>query len=306
MADLNIQLNYNVRLSIKRAADAVDAYMKIPPFSLWDLVNFPKKREDKKKKERFRRTLSQVSQFLSDIVSSLEETKDIEEMTSVTCDMLCQLVVISDTDRSVLRELQQIQDALKAQHFITKLEAEVIAKIDLYYVFIWQKAEATKISVADTSLRLLTDFHRRPVLAQAGLSQKDPQRVLQRFFRLREPKPVMHGCCHTSLDSFNDIGRALAEIAETPSVRQDSRVSACSYRKSASTLSFFKFSQEERIPKIPEQRMRVQALEDPVYIDRKRNREARDGMTIDIRKTEHQKKKLRVEPFEVSTGFLSV
>jgi len=56
----------------------------MPPFSLWDLVNFPKKREDKKKKEKFGTMLTQLSGFLNDVLAG-SEPLDTETPITYAC-----------------------------------------------------------------------------------------------------------------------------------------------------------------------------------------------------------------------------
>ena len=321
MPDLNIKLNYIVRLTIKRTAAAVDAYTNLPFFSLWDLVNFSKKREDKKTKDQFRRLLSQVKGFLSDILDASKVPEDVEDTMHVTCNRLYQIADISDTDRDILEQIEVIRCALTTQQFKSKLEVDAIKTIELYYALVWQIAQSHEVSAVREARPATSDLKAASFVCLQSLQTQS------RYTQYHPPLDALEyhlGALH------------LDKAAEMLPVREASRVPMRRYREPALAQSafyqeapqrvlpygseprvvreqpersfgpsFFKRSPASPAPQVLLQQpifVPVQITDESVRPDRKRNLEARDGTTLEIRRSEHQKKKLKVDSEEASSN----
>ncbi|MDF1677484.1 MAG: hypothetical protein P1U32_02175 [Legionellaceae bacterium] len=277
MSYLNIKLNYHMRLSIKAAASAVDAYINIPPFSLWDLVNFSKSREDKKKKERFRTALTQLTGFLQDVAG----WEPLDAQTPITYDELCLSVDISDTDEDMLNSLEYIKCALKGRVSISGIESRVVHQIEQYYLFLWHQA-----LVARRALNALPEGgygNRAEEKTPIDCFARELSLALQDAVVQRVPRVVRQ----TSMCAF--VERDAYQVPHRYSVRGPSTrtmpTRAMQSTQDAPVTFFGHIAGNAQI----------EGNMSATHSSRKRDRTMRDGVTIEISRSEHTKKRLKSE-----------
>lgn len=318
---MNIKLNYTVRLTIENAELAVKAYANIPAFSLWDLVNFSKKREDKKKKEKFINRLTELNQFLKDIIASSEETVSLEHEGDTLRDDLRLVPNISDTDQDMLDRLEAIKLALQERKAIMGIERNVIKQIALYYQYLWQirplvvcahsqRTEDMKL-LATSAVTTLGDrrretavFRRRP--GNAGSSRRaqlstppggafdylaaDLNAALDHvsYGTSQEPQQAKRAFSsrQTVIPTYYPSRQHHHSSAQAPAQQTRCAVGARRDKRLTEATTFFA-PQVQNTPILSDEGQRVQS--------RKRSRAARDGVTVELRKSEHIQKKLRME-----------